>query len=238
MMNWKVGYIVAFWFATGCILYIVISGVNQMPLFQGRVWCLNTWSTVAAVGTWLLAGGLVFAIMQLQQMRKHTNAQIAIGLFRDLQSQERIDTLTFIYSFNEPLTHEHVERLDEKERYEVGMVLNQLDTFGVLIRNSVMDEYLAIDGYAGATVLRCWYQLHKYIRGEQNGKRGANAYEHLEHLACRTLEYAKKQKKPAYWIAFKPGSKERRLDLVKVLTETKDQKLKPKCLKKRTWWAT
>jgi hypothetical protein len=237
-MNWKIGYIVALWFLVGCAVYAIISAAIQIPLFRGQ-WCLNNWSIVAAIGTWLLAGGVVFAFMQVQQMRKGTNAQIAIGLFQELQKQDRVETLRYIYSFDNPITHQDVERvLTEQHRNQIDMVLNQLDTLGVLVRNGVMDERLAIDGYAGATVLRCWYQLHRYIRGEQGGKRGSNVWEHLEDLANRTLEYAEKQRKPSYWIAFRPGHKDTRIDLVAELAKTEDQALRPKRLSGWGWWTT
>ena len=193
--------------------------------------CDSWLRSLTAIGTWFIAIGIFFAFWQYLQMRRSTNAQLAIGLLQELQRQDRVETLRYIYSFDNPISHEDVEMvLSEQHRTHIDMVLNQLDMLGILVKNRVMDERLAIDGYAGGTVLRCWYQLHLYIRGEEEGKRGSNVYEHLEYLVSRTLKYAKSQHKPKYWISFRPGAKGKRIDLVATLTETKDPKLEPKRL--------
>ena len=81
-MNWKAGILVATWFLVGVVIFAIT----------------KNWEIVAAIATWILAGGIIFAIVQVQQARKSTNAQIAVGLFRELRNEKALRMLRSIYN--------------------------------------------------------------------------------------------------------------------------------------------
>ena len=69
-------------------LIIAVIVVIWIGLLAG-IWATSqNWTILAAIGTWLLAGGIVFAIVQVREARKSTNAQLAVELFRELRSKE------------------------------------------------------------------------------------------------------------------------------------------------------
>ena len=131
-----------------------------------NVFCQN-WTALEATATWLLAGGVFFAILQVYQAKKSTNAQLAVDLFRELRSDETKNTLRFIYKFKSG----DAERLGAAERNKIDSVIDKFELLGALVNQGIIDERLAIEAFAGPPALRCWYQLVSYIR-EQEKIRG------------------------------------------------------------------
>jgi len=176
-------------------------------------------TTVASV---LLLITVVIAVFQLYESKRMTKAQIAVGLYQLLRSNDAIGILrNSIYKFRRPPSYETICFLDKQERDNITSIIDNLDMLGVLVNQGVIDEKLAIEGYAGASVLRCWYQMHKYVKYEQRYGRGSNVYSHFEDLAARTLKYAKTRHKEPYWICFHQYGKSvnERFDLVEELSD-------------------
>ena len=204
-------------FATIFIVWLALGGL--VSALMPEPW----WQSFAALGTWIIALGVFLAFWQYRQMKRSANAQLVIGLSQELGSKEQKGKLRSIYK----LTPTAIQSLTNDDEDEIEEVLNRLDMLGVLVNHEVIDEGLAIEGYAGATVLRCWYQLHAYIH-ERRQSRDSNLYENLEDLASRTLKYAKNHRKKETWIKFASGDKREAIDLVAELTKTTDEYLKPK----------
>ncbi len=187
-------------------------------------------SMITAIATSVLALGVIVAIVQLwlnkRGTKKISQAQIAIGLRRELRTRENIRGLRSIYR----IKPEEARRLSNltNDQYDA---LDGLDMLGVLVNNGVAEEKLAIEGYAGASVLRCWYQLHDFIRGMRE-HRGTNHYENLEDLARRTLDYANRYHANEKWILLQvdDGSSYRIIDLVEEMNST--ESLRPNRIRK------
>ena len=145
------------------------------------------WQMVAAIATCVLAGSLFAAIWQIKVTRKSTNAQLAVNLFRELRSEETKNTLRFIYQ----LRAEDIQHLCRTDIHNIDSILDKFEMLGGLVNRDVIDKPLAIETYAGASALRCWYQLCQlYIRKEQE-KRGYYC-ENYENFARLSLDYFKK----------------------------------------------
>ncbi len=181
-MNWRAGSIVAFWFLVGVLLYVIIKNWGVADW-----WDANTWQIVAAIATWLLAGGVVFAIVQVRQAGKSTNAQIAMDLFRELRSKTALERLRYIYSLP---SKEDGKYLSTIHKDNIDSVLNGLTTLGILVNEGIIDASLAIEGFSGPAVLRCWYQLLNYIKHLQQ-ERG-DYYENYEGFVSYCLKYFNK----------------------------------------------
>ena len=170
-MNWRTGFLVVIWFLVGVIIFVIV----------------KDWQIVAAIGTWLLAGGLIFAIQQINQARKSTNAQLAMDLFRELRSKTALERLRYIYSLP---PKEDGKYLSTIHKDNIDSVLNRLTTLGILVNEGIIDTSLAIEGFSGPAVLRCWYQLLNYIKHLQQ-ERG-DYYENYEGFVSHCLKYFNK----------------------------------------------
>jgi hypothetical protein len=147
------------------------------------------WKALEAIATWLLALGIVFAILQVYQARKSTNAQLAVELFRELRGEETKNTLRFIYQLKAGDT----QRLCSVDVYNIDSVIDKFELLGALVNQGIIDKRLAIEAFAGPLALRCWYQLAPYIREQEKARgffvanyedfvRGAVEYFESEHV--------------------------------------------------------
>ncbi len=117
------------------------------------------WQVLAGIATWVLAGGVFFAFWQIRLARKSTNAQIAMGMYRELRNDRTLKAIRFIYE----LKPEDVQNLPLQDRYRIEHVLDRLDMLAVLVDEDFIAERLAIDVYSGVSALRCWFILHQYV---------------------------------------------------------------------------
>lgn len=122
-----------------------------------------TWVVLSGCATWVLAGGVFLAVWQINEAKKSTNAQIAFELFKEIRSEKAVEILRYIYELN-PGGPMIMHKVDE---YSVDFVLDRFDVLGVLVRKGLVDEELAVDAYAGVSVLRSWYVLRKWIQKER-----------------------------------------------------------------------
>jgi hypothetical protein len=157
-MNWRTGFVLFVWLLFGNVVYYIVKS------WDTDFWDIDTWQIVAAMATWLLAGGIAFAILQVRQARKNTDAQLAVELFKELRNYETVEKLRSIYD----LTSEDLKRLPSDREKEIDYILDRLDVLGALVVNRIIDKKLAIETYGGYSALRCWYKLcASFIRLEQ-----------------------------------------------------------------------
>jgi hypothetical protein len=172
-----------------CIVIILVIGICFISSY--RVW---DWQVLGAIATWILAAGVVVAILQLsdnryhadkqaEEARKSTNAQLAVELFHVLRSKETKDTLRFIYQ----LDQQNIKKLSKTKLKQIDGVIDQLELLGVLVNQGIIEKSLAIEAFAGAPALRCWYQLASYIR-KQEKIRGFYVLNYEVFVRC-TIEY-------------------------------------------------
>ena len=150
------------------------------------IWWLSkgNWQLVGAIATWFLALGVAYAFLQIREAKKSTNAHVAIEISRELRDEDNIALLGEIYSYQpkhlkEELSNERIRKIER--------VINRLSMLGVFVAKDIIDEELAIKYMAGTTALRCWYQLHSYIKETQQ-KRGYFG-EDYENFVRRSLDY-------------------------------------------------
>jgi hypothetical protein len=211
----SVGWRIVVWFLAGVAIYTIIRN------WGGIWWDSQAWQIVAAIGTWILAGGVVFAFLQVRQSRKSTNAQIAVELFRELRGTDNISGLRAIYS----LTPDKFANLSRAILDQIDSVLERLDMLGGLVAKGIIDEELAIENFAGPPAMRCWYQLAENLIRPRQGERGWYC-ENYEDFTRRSLDYFKKTNNKIWF--YREPEKDKRIDLV---AELQKDKLRPRSLK-------
>lgn len=194
------------------------------------------WNTVIAIGTWvstfIVGLGIGFGFLQLREARLGTNAQIAIDMFEELRSKESLETLRFIYDLNP----DNPVIVFNSDLHNIEYFLDRFNLLSILVKKGIVDRNLAIDTFAGASFLRCWYVLHIFIndmRVKQNRKSYCYPFEGFTHLCMEDF------KKRGITVGFKnryckPDDNDN--DLVRKLQNAKNAKEdKEKELYPRTW---
>jgi hypothetical protein len=125
------------------------------------------WQVLSGFAAWVLAVGIFFTAVQIYEAKKSNNAQIAMDLFRELRNEILVETLRFIYKLNP----ENCVITFHSDQKRIEHVLDRLDMLSVLVKNKIVDPKLAIDAYAGAPTLRCWYVLHSFIVDIRNERK-------------------------------------------------------------------
>ena len=182
------------------------------------------WRVLAGVATWVLAGGIFLACWQISEARKSTNAQIAMDLFDKLRSDRALEIIRYIYSLppKEDGTYITVEH-----KHGIEYVLDNFDLLGALVAKDIVNEELAIEAFAGAPTLRCWYKLAPFVRKLQS-TRGLYVI-YFEDFSRRSLEHFNKVHVEI--IFYREGEEDKYLvkELIELL-EKKDE-LSPRNLK-------
>ncbi len=219
-MDWRTGSLVAIWFLVGATVYAIIKWGSQYW------WDPRVWQVVAAIGTWLLAGGVVFAIRQVQQAKKSTNAQLAVALFDKLREERTKDTLRKIYQLSREQIKDLLDSNEDNKnlRNEIDGLLDKFELLGSLVEQGIIDNRLAMEAFAGPAALRCWYQLVQYIKKEQT-KRGFFLENYEDFTRCALDYFKKRQIKVKF---SEEGEKENGKDLV---VELQKEELCPRSLK-------
>jgi hypothetical protein len=179
------------------------------------------WTAVGAIATCVLAGGIGFAIWQIREARRSTNAEVAVDLFEDLRNAETVEKLRSIYD----LESDDFKCLPSDKKKEIDYVLDRFEMLGALTLNKIIDKKLAIETYAGPPALRCWYKLCHYVREEQETR--GYYVENYELFVRLCLDYFKKANVRVMF--YKKGKEDEGIDL---LTELEKNQLSPRSTRK------
>ena len=190
------------------------------------------WTAVGAIATCVLAAGIVFAIWQIIETRRSTakqlntarlstNAHVAIEISQELRSEENLNSLREIYSYQP----EHLKGVLIQARInKIESVINRLSMLASFVAKDLIDEAIAIETIGGVTALRCWYQLHNYVR-ETRRNRGSHFGEYYEDFVRRSLSYFKDANRQVWF------SREGETEKVDLVAELQKDELQPRSLK-------
>ena len=185
-------------------------------------WPSQLWTFIAAIATCVLALTVIIAISQIKVARRSTNAQIFVGLYKELRDETAIKKLRNIYE----ATKSAMKNSKDVQR-DIDYVLDRLDTLGSLVSNKIIDKKLAIETYGGPPALRCWYCAKEYIRAEQD-YRGYYA-ENFEAFVKLSLDYFNSN--GIRVTLYREGKKHKAIDLVKELQKPELGDLRPRSAK-------
>lgn len=185
-------------------------------------WPSQLWTFIAAIATCVLALTVIVAIYQIRVARRSTNAQIFVGLYKELRDETIVMKLRNVYE----ATKSAMKNSGDVQR-DIDYVLDRLDTLGTLVDTGIIDERLAIETYGGPPALRCWYCVKEYIRDEQY-YRGYYS-ENFEAFVRLSLDYfAERHIKVKF---YRKPKKHEAIDLVKELKKPELGHLRPRSAK-------
>jgi hypothetical protein len=164
---------------------------------------LSAISTVVGSTTLLITA--VFAVMQLNELRRSRKLELMIKLFDELASQEARAQRVFIYAQlpNDPAqtTSDHFLVIDE--------VLAKLDMIWLLIDQGQLDRRYVFDAY-GEIFIKLWQKLSPIVDYER-GRRGAYYRQRTEALVGQVKRYFQAEGRPLEYPLYTPETHDTQL---------------------------
>jgi hypothetical protein len=197
------------------LLYILYISILIYGLFGLKAVYFKDWIELEAIATWVLAGSLFFVILQVYEARKSTNAQLAVN-FYEFNTREIENILSKIYQ-SKP---ENVENEVPKE--DIERVLDNMETLGILVKEGILDEKLAIRLFGGWPI-RAWSRLSDYV--ELRRKERGHYSRYAEDFAKRSIKYQIQHDPKDEWTSLTiEGRKENLVeDLAKKLLSSRER---------------
>lgn len=119
---------------------------------------------------------------QLREMKRSTQTQLVLPLFKELRSSDaRSELRDYVYKLDrdKPV-------VNKKNSGAIEEVVNRINMLGILVWEGIVDESLAMKS-TRSSAIRAWYKLENYIRLERD-KRGQYAI-WFEDYVSRCLRY-------------------------------------------------
>jgi hypothetical protein len=156
---------------------------------------LESWSTAAAVGTFVvITVTAVAALIQLAHLRRSNQLQAVIDLGNAFGAYAK--QISFVFTMlpekmKDPDFRRDVGRVISADEHPELLVCAFCDQLGMLVRWHLMEEQF-IMGYAGGAdrIVRCWDNLEDVIAIRRRLTPGA--YVNFEYLASRARKWISK----------------------------------------------
>ena len=156
---------------------------------------LEIWSTVAAVGTFLvIAVTAIAALAQLRHMGSRNQLEAVLSLNQEFRSQELQDALRFIQKDLPSKMEDPAFRAELGSRgfidasvHQEMSACNWFNEMGTLVKHGLVDERTFLDLY-GRLAAQYWDLLSPAIAILRRN-RGSGQYQNFEYLAIRSRDW-------------------------------------------------
>lgn len=171
----KKNWIIVTWIMAGFILLFVYLGLYKSV----------NWEVLTGFATWILAGGIVIAVLQQNESQKRAKIEFTEKRIDELNTLEMKEAADIIKE-RRPQTIYDLEKID---RIKVITYFERMQAIGLLVMLGYADKDLAIIAHRGKFI-RCWCILKSLILNERkkHGKYG----EGIEYLAKEAYKYQQK----------------------------------------------
>lgn len=143
------------------------------------------WTAIESIATAFLSITVFVAFWQIRQANRSTNAEIAVEIFRELRDAGALKATRSIYH----LVPEDFAHFTREQEEKIDYLTDRFNLLGGLVGRKVIDKRLAIAAYGGPAILRCWYQLARYIRKEQRTRQYyIEDYEDLTYVTWKQFK--------------------------------------------------
>lgn len=154
-----------------------------------------------------VVSGLVFAGVELRQVRKSRERESALELFKTFQSPDFMRGVRAITQLKDHQTKKQVEAYLGDRMDDLYFVLAILEGMGALVYKEEISMQLVEDFFAGG-IITTWLKLRRFIEDERKALNRETWAEWYQWLAERILEReANKAVVPAHieYAGWKPG---------------------------------
>ena len=160
----------------------------------------------------IVVGGVVFAILQMQQIRQQRREMAAIELFRSFGSPAFSDAYRRILQLPDGLTAAEIRERSPDCEDSAMLISTTMENIGVMVFHRIVPSVVVNDLIGSMTVV-LYVKLERWIGDLRTDLDSPGAFEWFQWLATVLEELPNREPEPAYVAHrnWKPGRNMRRL---------------------------
>ena len=174
---------------------------------------LATLANVAEVfGVLIVVGGVVFALMQMRQLRQQRREMAAIELFRFFGSPHFTKAYHCVLQLPDGLSKAELREQYPDAEDCAMLISTTMETIGVMVYHRIVPSIVVMN-LIGATTEILWLKLAGWIEGMRAELDNAGAFEWFQWLAVMLARESDANASPAYeaYCNWRPRSKTREI---------------------------
>ena len=143
--------------------------------------------TIAEViSTVILAIGVTFALIQLNQFRSHRKREVALELFHSFQTPEFVKALLIVFHLPDDLSKSELQKIVGDD-ISIGILMTTWESLGILVYRGELSLELVDDFFSGP-ILISWKKLKRHVSDERKEQERDTISEWFQWLAERMME--------------------------------------------------
>ena len=140
-----------------------------------------------AIATATFVAGAIFTVGQLRLGRLAREREVALEIFRLLQTPDFVKALRLVYDLEPDLPRTEVEKRLGEDMNHVYAMMVSWESLGVLVYRRQLDLSL-VEDFVSGSVLLSWRKLERYVVEERAARGRETLLEWFQWLAERMIE--------------------------------------------------
>lgn len=162
------------------------------------------------LGVLVVIGGLIFAVMQMRNIRQQRRELAAIELFRFFGNPEFNKAYEQIMKLPDGLSTAEIEVRHPGLEHSVMLICTTMENIGVMTHQRIV-PFLVVKNLMGSSSVILWRKLEHWVYALREELGSAEAFEWFQWLAERLEELGDPDEQPAFithksWKPVRPTS--------------------------------
>ncbi len=149
------------------------------------------------IGAMLVVGGLVFAILQMRQLRQQRRELAAIELFRSFGNPKFADAYLAVLNLPDGLRLEDIRRDHPEIERSAMLIATTMENIGVMTFQRIV-PFLVVNDLVGSSTVVLWRKLEGWAEDFRIRTGQPKAFEWFHWLADKLGEGAVGEQVPAF----------------------------------------
>lgn len=149
------------------------------------------------VGVLIVIGGLIFAMLQMQQLRQQRRELAAIELFRFYGNPNFADAYNTVLHMQDGLSADDIRNSDDKFEHAAMLISTTMENIGVMTYQRIV-PFAVVNNLMGDSAIVLWRKLEDWATALRVELDEPSAFEWFQWLVERLEQHAENGSLPAY----------------------------------------
>lgn len=149
------------------------------------------------IGAAVVIGGIVFAMLQMRQLRQQRRELAAIELFRFFGSPQFTNAYREILQLPSGLTKDQMRSISTNTENNAMLIGSTMENIGVMMYQRIVPSAV-VKNLMGTSATLLWHRLETWIRDLRVELENPGAFEWFQWLAETLEELQETDNEPAY----------------------------------------
>lgn len=149
------------------------------------------------LGALVVVGGLIFAVMQMRNIRQQRRELAAIELFRFFGNPEFNRAYETVLKLPDGLTPSEIEARRPDMEHCAMLISTTMENIGVMTHQRIV-PYVVVKNLMGASAIILWRKLEQWVFALREESGSPQAFEWFQWLAERLEELGAGDEDPAF----------------------------------------